>query len=391
MVPKKFNILFLTSWYPNKIEPKNGNFIQQHAIATSKFCNVAVLHVLANNQDEDFQIEERTQAGVYEVIVYYKKIKSTFPVISQLLKLKKRRVAHLLGYNKILNKIGAIDVCHLNIVYPSGDFALYLKNKFKIPYIISENWTSLHAPYYNSLNLMMKKLISTTFDNASVICPVSEDLKKSIQKISTNNNYQIVPNVVNTDVFYPTQKIPEKRILHISNLKNEHKNITGILDTIKELSKIRTDFKISIIGDGDYEYFIKYAKKINLPENLYKIEGAKSYHEVAELMRAHDMFLLYSNYENLPCVIAEALVCGLPILTSNVGGTSEMVNETNGIIVPPANNIELLKQLNSMLDNLNSYKTNEIANVAKNKYCYESVGRKFLQVYQNIINSKLEK
>lgn len=383
---KKLNILFLASWYPNKLLPKNGNFIQQHALAVSNYCNVAVLHIIANVQEDNFVVEEKLENGVFEVIVYYKKMTNKIPGIAHLQKLNRRHEAHLLGYNRIVEKIKKIDVIHLNVVFPAGNFALYLKNKFNIPFIISENWTGLLPTAKHQLTIFIKKLVVKTFNQAAIICPVSEDLMNAIKSISSSNKFEIVPNVVNTKVFNYSPLTLGKKILHISNLKDEHKNITGILDTIKELSKIRDDFFISIIGDGDYEYFIRYAEKIELPKHLYNIEGAKSYQEVAKLMQTHDLFLLYSNYENLPCVIAEALVCGMPVLTSKAGGTAEMVDKSNGIVIPAANNKVLLNELNTMLDNLSTYNKTAIAENAVEKYSYESVGKQFLEIYKRVLN-----
>jgi glycosyltransferase involved in cell wall biosynthesis len=384
---KKLNILFLASWYPNNLLPKNGNFIQQHAFAVAQNCNVAALHIIANNQTEDFVIEETEENGIFEVIVYYKKIESSLPILSHVQKINRRHQAHLMGYNRIVEKIGKIDVTHLNVVFPAGNFALYLKDKHQIPFIITEHWTALQKSFVVELPFLVKKMIKKTFNEAATICPVSVDLMNAIKNISSNKNYEVVPNVVNTEIFKHKTHETGKRILHVSNLKNEHKNITGILDTIKELSLSRDDFFISIIGDGDYEYFIRYAEKMELPKHLYTIEGAKSYEEIASLMQTHDLFLLYSNYENLPCVIAEALVCGLPVLTSNVGGTAEMVNETNGRIVSAKNNKQLLNELNNMLVNLDIYNKNKIADDAEKKYSYDSVGWQFLEIYTKVLNN----
>lgn len=386
MTDKKLNILFLASWYPNKLLPKNGNFIQQHAFAVAQHCNVAALHIIANNQTEDFILEEQTVNDVLEVIVYYRKINSNIPILSHLKKLKVRHQAHIMGYNRIVEKLGKIDLTHLNVVFPAGNFALYLKKKYHIPFIISEHWTALQKSFVVELPFLVKKMIKKTFNEAATICPVSIDLMKAIKNISSNKNYEVVPNVVNTEIFKHKTHETGKRILHVSNLKNEHKNITGILDSIKELSLLRDDFFISIVGDGDYEYFIRYAENIQIPKHLYNIEGAKSYEEIAKLMQTHNLFLLYSNYENLPCVIAEALVCGLPVLTSNVGGTAEMVDNTNGVVIPAADNKTLLKELNQLLDNLGSYNHTKIANDAANKYSYKSVGKQFLEIYKKILN-----
>ena len=51
-----------------------------------------------------------------------------------------------------------------------------------------------------------------------------------------------------------------------------------------------------------------------------------------EMQQAHS-FVLNSNIENAPCVISEALCCGLPVIATRVGGVPEMVDKFNGILV----------------------------------------------------------
>ena len=66
---KKLNILFLASWYPNKVTTKNGNFIQKHAEAVAAHSNVFALHIIARKQTEDFVIETELINNVSETIV----------------------------------------------------------------------------------------------------------------------------------------------------------------------------------------------------------------------------------------------------------------------------------------------------------------------------------
>ena len=52
-------------------------------------------------------------------------------------------------------------------------------------------------------------------------------------------------------------------------------------------------------------------------------------------MRAADVFVLSSEFENLPVVLLEALACGLPVVATDVGGVREIVDESVGALVPP--------------------------------------------------------
>jgi len=385
---KKLNILFLASWYPNKVTPKNGNFIQKHAEAVAAHCNVFALHIIARKQTEDFVIETELNNKVSETIVYYKKVTSKIPLLHQVLKLLVRRKAHNLGYKAILKKANTIDFVHLNICFPAGLFALHLKNKYKLPYIISENFTVLLDSDPINFTTVEQYFVNKINRNAIMLCPVSDDLKKALQKIAPNQEFEIIPNVVNTQIFKPnisSTKIEKVKILHLPNLKDEHKNITGIINVKKNLSNSRTDFSLTIAGDGDTEKYEQQIAQLNIPTGVILFEGKKTTTEVAELMSNHNAFLLFSNYENLPCVVVECLTMGLPVIGTNVGGVSEMINPDNGIVIEAKDEVALLESLNLLINNIETYDNAKIAANAKELYSYENVGKQFFDIYTKIL------
>ncbi|MCO6499301.1 MAG: glycosyltransferase family 4 protein [Vicingus serpentipes] len=384
---KKYNILFLSSWYPNKTSPQAGNFVQKHAHAVAQHCHVSVLHVAPRIQKEKFVIEQNSCDGVVEVIVYYQKITSKIPLLGTLLKFKAQLAAYQKGMKIILNQSKKIDLVHLNVTFPSGFFALHLKKKLKIPFIITEHWTAFLKTDPTKINFIEKHYIKKIAKQAEAICPVSEDLKKAMVGFGINHRYHIIPNVVNTNIFIPNPPNNNKiGILHLSNLKDEHKNITGIINVVKKLSQHRNDFKVTIAGNGDIKKFKQKSDALNISEEILSFEGEKTTEEVAELMNKNDIFLLFSNYENLPCVIAEALVMGLPTIASNVGGIAEMVNEENGVLVHPKNEEELFQKLNELINNIKKYNKSIISNKAQEKYSYETVGKAYLSIYESILN-----
>ncbi len=385
---KKLNIIFLASWYPNKLKPKNGNFIQQHARSVAAYANISAIHIIAANQDKTFVLEQQIVNNVNEVIVYYKKINSNSPM-SQFKKLKRRRAAHLLAFNEIKKQINTIDLVHLNVTYPAGIFALHLKRKFNIPYIITEHWTGFLSISNHRFSAIEKYFIKKITANASLICPVSKNLQSNMERFGVQNKFEVIPNVVNTANFKIDQnKTYNKeclRILHLSHLKDDHKNISGILNTIKSLSNNRTDFKLTIAGDGDVEIYKEKAKALNIPEGVLQLETEKTTEEVAQLMNKNDVFLLFSNYENLPVVISEALIMGLPVVSSNVGGIDEMIVSSNGILVKAKDEKALETALNSMITNYSNYNIANLSIGAIEKYGINKVGKQLNNAYHSVL------
>jgi len=383
----KPNILFLASWYPNTESPQAGNFIQQHARAISEYANIAVIHVVAITNLPKTKITTEWNNGIYEVIVYYKKSNTTFPILTLYNKAKKQKEAYNTAYQIALKEFKQFNLVHLNVVYPAGLFALHLKATHRIPFIITEHWTAFQKTTQNSFSVIEKYFIKKITCQAKIICPVSNDLKNALIDFGIKNKFRVIPNVVNTSIFQPKANENEKvEILHISNLKDEHKNISGILNVILNLSSQRDDFTLTIAGNGDTDKFRKQAEALSIPKDIIHFEGEKTAEEVAQLMNKNDAFLLFSNYENLPCVIAESLVMGLPVLSTDVGGISEMITEDNGILVSKGNENELLKELNNLIDNINNYKSTAIANKAKEIYSYKTVGKNYFSIYESILN-----
>src|SRR5690606_5634777 len=241
---KKQNVLFLASWYPNKLEPQNGNFIQRHAQAVALLCNVASLYVTSSPDVKGFEIEKKWEKNVFEVIVFYKKTSRSLPF----LKLKRYLKAHRLGFAAIHQEFSNIDLVHLNVFFPAGIFALYLKKKFGFPFIITEHWTRFLGIHPRPFGFFEKYYIRKTGKAASAICPVSHDLKKAIQRFGIKGNYTVIPNVVDTGLFHFVEKPAPavKKILHVSTLNDEHKNVSGILNVINQLRKQRDDFHLTL-------------------------------------------------------------------------------------------------------------------------------------------------
>ena len=89
--------------------------------------------------------------------------------------------------------------------------------------------------------------------------------------------------------------------------------------------------------------------------------------------------------ENSPCVIGEALCCGLPVITTNVGGIPELLDEKNGVKVEPKNDLGLANAMEQMIISYASFKRERIAEDAKSRYSYPTIGKEIDQVYNSVL------
>ena len=379
-------VLFLSAWYPNRYDAMAGLFVRKHAEAVGLFSEVRVLYVHADEDIDKTEIVDNTHAGIHETFVYY-------PAKSnQLSKLFKLLSAYHKGFMHISERGFKPDLIHANVLTRTG-FIAYIANKWKgIPFVITEHWSRFLPDNKAFNNIFHKFLTQTIVRNASSVLVVSELLKKGMLKNGLkHHDYRIVNNVV--DDFFFNEAHAElrkvKRLLHISCFEEKSKNICGILRAIAELSKLRNDFELVIIGTGkDFEMVCEYEKSLNLRKGLIKFIGEKTPQEVAEWYRNSDGVVQFSNYETAGVVIAESLASGIPVISSNTGIAPDFINKSNGILIEPRDEKALLRAMNYLLDNLDQYDSAKIKVSAYEYFSYKNVGEKIAAVYLEAVKNR---
>lgn len=377
-------VLWLVSWYPSRVDESNGDFIQRHAEAVAGFCSVYVIYVVKDQNKSRVQgCEEIINGNLVEKIIYYKSTKTGLKLLDRILSHKMYIKKYRQAVAEYININGKPDFVHVHVAMKAGLIALWIKSKWKIPFAVTENWTGYYRqskPSVYDYNLFFRILNKKILKAASIFLPVTKDLGETIKNSFVNVQYQIVPNVVNTDLFYYKPFIPEKfKFIHFSYM-NYQKNPEGILDAAKLLKEKGYDFEIVMTGLID-DRLISKAKNDNLLNETVYFHTAVPYCEVANQMQMASAFLLFSRFENLPCVILEALCCGLPVVSSNVGGISEVIDETNGILVNNEDTEQFAKAMQQLIDNYKKYDKEKIAGAAAAKFNYYNVGNRIANCY----------
>lgn len=391
MIKKGYNILVLPGWYPNRTNPTLGNFVQKHAEAANLLCNVSVVYACPdeNLQNSNYELEIETINNVLTIIVYYKKINSTIPVISSVLKFMRYMRANNLGYKKLTEETGKPELVHLNILIKAGLAAFYLKLRYGLKYVYTENWTGFLStnPVFKTYSFQ-HAVYRFIANRSKVLMPVTANLKNALIKHGIKGNYCIVGNVVDTAVFKPSlDRGQDKKIkfIHISHAVDEHKNVSGILRAVEKLKNIRSDFELHIISDGDLTPHIAYAKKMEIYNTHVFFKGTQPTVEVAKELSKSHCLVLFSNYENLPCVIPEAMSSGVPVISTNVGGIAEHITDETGILISPRNENELVMAMKKMMEHYNNYSSPKLRAYAVRHFSYDMIGREFYLAYKEAL------
>ena len=372
---KKLHILFLCGWYPSKVLPNNGDFIQRHAEAVSLKHRVSVLHIISDkNCDQKIKIVTQQINNVETHIAYLKPTKNKIVKVYKFWK----------AYKLLIKKIDPIDLVHLNEIYPFGIFALHLKAKKKIPYVISEHWSGYKTSMIYKINIIQKTITKKITKESTFILPISKDLGKSMKKQGFKGNYEHVPNVVDTYKFIPTNNKEEVfTIVHISNMIDEYKNISGIIRVVKKLESKIDLFKIKLIGAKPKNLILKIEKE-GLSSKVEFIDYLPQEEMIVHLQKAH-LLLMFSNQENLPCTILEAFSCGIPVISTNVGGIPEYFPKEFGFLVNPNDEEVLLEKILHLYRNPIDLKE-KMHQYAVNNFSRHKISELFSSIYYKSIS-----
>ena len=375
---KKLHVLFLSSWFPSKTHPTLGNFVQRHAEAVALFANITVLYLSKNNKTSAFEIEDEVEGNVRIVRVYYRSNGMLFRNRIQALK---KGIAHI-NFNQ--NKP---DIVQLNMVWPEGWQALFIQRKWKIPFVISDNWTGYHPNERSPLPFHVKRYMRFIANRSKLLLPVTMQLEKAMRALGFNKSSVIVPNVVNTAYFKNEKKNEIHTYVHLSHLDNEHKNIEGILSAWKIFSDQTEDVILELGGDGDIPHWKKRSLEIGIRKNSITFFGTLDQQEVAKKMNASHTFVLFSNYENLPLVMIEAMASGMNVIATRVGGIAEHMGFCKwNKLIDAKNEAQLLHALNESHSELNEINREEISEYATNHFSFEAVGKQFMNAYEQALN-----
>lgn len=375
-------ILHLPSWFPEADKPYTGNFIEKHIDSISLFQDSITLKVVKSYECRP-KMKDEIVSPKNRVITFYLSPKNG--VAGRLWNKILTNYYYYRGINYIHKNYGIPALIHVHVAYPIGGLALFLKKIWEVPILLTEHWSVYHAENWSLISSIRQRKIKHLLKNMDGLTTVSNHLMQSIKTIIPVSQGFIISNVVNTDLFVPGSVEKEKiQMIHISTLEQKSKNIMGILNVISEIKEIRDDFVLHIISEFDNVEATQYVKDHQL-EPFVKFLGSMPEQKVAETLREHHFMLLFSNYENQPCVILEAFSCGLPVIATTVGGIPEIINQERGILVPGKDQQALKDAIIKMLDQHTHYNKTEIRNYALQNFSPARIGKAFHHIYKMLL------
>jgi len=375
-------IVVFPSWYTNEVVPLAGAFVQEYVKAAMRdhdmmvfFPYVVPVGVFLRRTHP--WVEDHLENGIRTVRVRVPHVRKLWLLFYL--------PAAVLVFRRLMRQFKP-DLIHSHVAMPAGFATAIISRIFRIPYIISEHTGPFSLLVPTRLHLAMARW---AMQGARAILPVSKNLQAQIEQYGIHNTFYIVPNPVDTSIFYPASSNRTRkglyRMLFVGGLSPE-KNIPLLLEALAELrTRGENGFALDIVGDGNYRREYE-ALTIRLKlTDIVTFHGLKAKHEVAEFMRQCDFLVLPSKAETFGCVLVEAMACGKPVLATDQGGPSEIITPQTGTLVNVANIDTLAEAIASMASRLHTFRKEEIVSYAEKNFSLAAIGYTLNDIYRHVV------
>ncbi|NJC28474.1 glycosyltransferase [Neolewinella antarctica] len=188
-------LLVISAWYPNRVYPADGNFVQNLAELVADDWEVTVLAVTSDfREPTGYQRLEKKREGPLNVVrIYYS---GAGPRVQRILA---RRNAWRRGVSTFRD---GFDLIHAHVLVDGGIVAAKLARKWGIPFVVTEHASRWLAPW-PLLRVMERYLATRAASSADLIMPVSPGLRAGMERHGIKGKYQVVSNSVDETTFYP--------------------------------------------------------------------------------------------------------------------------------------------------------------------------------------------
>lgn len=264
---------------------------------------------------------------------------------------------------------------------------VFIQNDLDKPGILPKliTFIYLHTLFKITLYLTDKIIVvnenwAISFSNTKII------LEKYKSKIIE------IPNGVDTQIFKQLHIQRDRNtILFVSILDKHHKfkGLDYLLESVKQIASKNPKIKLIVVGEGELkDYYQKRVKTEGYAKNV-EFVGSKSQIELVKLYNRAGVFVLPSiEIEGFGIVAIEAMACGVPIITTDIVGTSAEIKKNKiGIIIKPKDTSALSEAITELLSNETfSIECSENGRkLIQEKYDWKLVGNQISEVYKKIL------
>tara|TARA_Y100000590_G_scaffold129290_1_gene147819 strand:+ start:16964 stop:18079 length:1116 start_codon:yes stop_codon:yes gene_type:complete len=295
------------------------------------------------------------------------------------------KIIYLKGFAPLKSAINKFKPDILHAHYASSYGVLALLSRFK-PFILSV-WGSdvLDFPYKNIFNrFLIKKIIS----NANSVCSTSNAMIRILKKEYNTSGVHLVPFGVDIKQFFPRQNQQKSFIVGTIKSIEKHNGIDCLIDAANIIvnQKNNNEIKFLIVGKGSLLEEMKQ-KVVNLNLQKYiNFKGHVSMEKIAHYHKKLSLFIAVSTRESFGVAVLEAAACGVPSITSDVGGLPEVNKHGHtGLIIKQNDSKKLASAIIQLFEKENYRKKLGVnaRNYVEKKFNWNKSVDKMIKIYKD--------
>jgi len=343
------NALLVTNLFPSVREPWRGLFNLRRFEALSRFCQVHVIAPVPASKRVRYPGDfSPVPSGSVEGV------SASYPTSWALPRVMSQWHAAQI-YQSIRSHVRDVrrrfpfDVVLGAFAYPDAVVASRIAAEAGCPYVVLVMGSDMNdlaqRPH-------LRGLVRTALSNAARIVAVSKALQQRVLDLRIPPDRIIVQhNGVNGALFRIRDRIETRKALNLAEDKSlvtfvgnlvHEKGPDVLIEAVGRLHAAgSTDVTLAFIGEGaQKQALLSRCLELGI-SNRVTFVGRRSPDDVALWLSASDALCLPSRREGCPNVVLEALASGRPVVAAKVGGVPELLNERNGVMVPPDNPSDL--------------------------------------------------
>ena len=254
----------------------------------------------------------------------------------------------------------------------------------------TESFDDFQNNKHSFLIEVQKLLRNWSINSAEIVITPSDHLKSFVSGLGFSNKILKINNGVDiTDIKKTNIHKADVNLLIISRLVVQ-KNINIVIEAIGLLDDRK--LKLSIIGEGnEFSKLESLIHDLNL-QNRVQLLGKIDSNRISQFLLTADIFIQASDYEGLPHSVLEAINYEVPILSTEVGGCKDLLNDgERGFIIPiPPDKKIIAENIIYIIDNKDeATKRADAAKVFISKeYSFLVQANQYMKIFQQ--NEKIE-
>lgn len=391
---KDLHIVIVPAWWPSPEQPTAGVFFQDYARAFADAgARVGVIYPdLVSLRYLPF----RTRAPIVPRIES-ESVRDDIPVIRiRGLHTAFRQPARQMnrfhrwlrrGLEAYRSLHGMPDVLHAMCSIPSGWACSALKGELKRPFLITE----VFGPFASQMTPRTgEQFVREAMAAADAVVVPSALARDDVRATGITREILVFGNCVDArfmDVEPPALRPKRDRVraLYVGRLTIE-KGIRDLLDAALLMpDEAARHVEWHLVGEGPLAPEIKSRFQEAGRGELLRLHGPLPRDGVVEQMRAADLFVFPSHSDTFGLVVAEALSVGLPIVVADGTGSTEFVQEHNGVLVENGNPESLCDGVMRVVRAIDDYSPLEIARDARQRYGQGRLAEWYGEQFRRII------